>query len=155
MLGPSWWLLYTFVGVWAQHFFPGMDFLAPGLLVSLQEERRGTIIWLTVCWILLQEGMGSLFFGSTLLWYGCLILAFHLGRGLFSSTSVTLMCLLGAFLGALHFLFTLMIMRLEVMAFPFERVLFEAVLQAALTPILWWVAHQLYPRRLRSDERSV
>lgn len=155
MLGLCWWSLFALCGVWAQHFLPGVDFLAPGLLVSLQEERGGTTAWLLGAFVLLQEGMGNLFFGFSLLQYGVLVLAFMLGRNLFDSRSVTLVSLLGLLLGGGHFLFTLMIMRLEGMLFPLERVLFESVVQALLVPVCWYLAHTLFPRGMKRDERSV
>ncbi len=155
MLGICWWALFTMLAVWAQYFIPGIDFLAPGILVSLQEERPSVTAWLVLFWILLQEGMGSLFFGSALLLYGTLILAFYLGRAFFDPRSLTLMCFLGGLLGICHFLFTLMILRLENMVFLLDRVFFESVAQAVLLPLLWFVAHWFFPQRLKFNERSV
>ncbi len=149
MLGIFWWGSFTVVGVWAQYFFPGIDFLAPGILVSLQEERPGVTVWLVLFWILLQEGMGSLFFGSAILLYGTLILAYHIGRNLFDSRSLTLVCFLGGVLGVCHFLFILMILRLENMIFPLERIFLESVAQAVLLPLVWYVAHWFFPQRLK------
>jgi hypothetical protein len=155
VLGLCWWAAFTIVGVWAQHFLPGVDFLAPGLLVSLQEERPLGTAWLAVVWIMLQEGMGTLFFGASLLWYGVLVLGFLLGRTLFDPRSVTLMFLLGLLGGAAHFLVTFLVMGLEDMTFPMRRALIESVLQAGLLPALWFVAHQLFPERMKYDERAV
>lgn len=155
MLGLAWWVAFTFAAVWAQHFLPGVDFLMPGLLVSLQEERPSSTAWLVVVWIMLQEGMGTLFFGSTLLVYGLILLGFLIGRTVFDSRSVTLMCLLGLLAGAAHFLITLLVMGLEDMVFPAERVFFESALQAVLLPALWFVAHQLFPEGMKYDERAV
>jgi hypothetical protein len=140
VLGLCWWAAFTIVGVWAQHFLPGVDFLAPGLLVSLQEERPLGTAWLAVVWIMLQEGMGTLFFGASLL---------------FDPRSVTLMFLLGLLGGAAHFLVTFLVMGLEDMTFPMRRALIESVLQAGLLPALWFVAHQLFPERMKYDERAV
>lgn len=155
MLGLIWWTIYILVAVWAQHVLPGLDFLAPGFIVSLQEDRGPATIWLAVVFILLQEGMGTLFFGSGLLNYSMLALAFFMGRMLFDSRSATLVVLLGLVIGVCHTLFSLMTLRLEGMLVPLDRLLLESLAQAVITPLLWYVVHVLFPKGLRRDERTV
>lgn len=155
MLGFIWWTCFALTGVWAQFFFPGLDFLAPGLIISLQEERGPSTLWLVGAFILLQEGMGSLFFGSVLLVYSLMALAFFMGRALFDTRSITLVVLLGAVLGVCHFFISLLILRLEGMLVPVDRLLLESVAQAVITPVLWYLAHSLFPKGLRRDERTV
>jgi hypothetical protein len=65
-----WWMGFTACGIWAQSHVPGVDFLVPGLILSLQVEKASQTVWLGLVWLLLQEGMGSLPFGFGLLW-GC------------------------------------------------------------------------------------
>lgn len=38
-----WWGTYTIIGVWAQRVFPGVDFLAPGIVLSMQEEGAAVL----------------------------------------------------------------------------------------------------------------
>ncbi|MEF2144639.1 MAG: hypothetical protein V3573_04270 [Desulfovibrionaceae bacterium] len=156
MFGMVWWGIYGITAIWLQALFPGLDFLAPGLVVSLQEGRwwpGGALLF--ACVILLQEGMGNLPFGYAPAWYGGLALAFHLGRRLFDPRSVTLMVLLGLFLGGFHFLLINTLMHLEGMSVQTGRVLGEAGAQALAFPLLWLVVHKLFPERLKEDDRTV
>jgi len=155
MFGVVWWALFCLVAVWLQFFFPGLDFIVPGVVVSLQEERWWrSSFWLLVAAVLLQDGMGGLGFGYGAAWYGLTLLFFQLGRRFFDPRSVALMVLLGAFLGALHFVLTFSLIRLEGMHFSWHHVVWESVAQAALFPVLWYVIHKLFPERLKEDERT-
>lgn len=155
MLGFVWWAVYCLVAVWLQYFFPGLDFLAPALVVSMQEERwwRSTV-WLLLAAVLLQDGMGSLGFGYSLVWFGALVLAYQLGRRFFDPRSLGLMTLLGAFLGGLHFCLTFSLLHLEGMLFTPRRVVLESVAQFLIFPVLWYFLHKTFPARLKEDERT-
>ena len=50
-----WWGTYTILAVWVQKVVPGVDFLAPGIVLSMQEEAGHRTLWLAFIWILLQE----------------------------------------------------------------------------------------------------
>ena len=63
----AFWALFTLCGLWLQNIVPGVDFLAPGLILAMQEEKWTVPLWLGVLWLFLQEGTGSLPFGATLL----------------------------------------------------------------------------------------
>lgn len=155
MFGFVWWALYCLLAVWFQFFFPGLDFLAAGLVVSMQEERwwRSTV-WFFGAAVLLQDGMGSLSFGYGLAWYGVLALFFQLGRRFFDPRSLGLMILMGIFLGWLHFTLTFSLIRLEGMNFSLHHVVWESVTQSVLFPVLWFMVHKSFPERLKEDERT-
>ena len=87
-LAILWWSIYTVLGIWAQRTLPGIDFFAPGIILSLQEEESGQrTALLGLIWILLVEGTGSLPFGYGLAWYGLLIAFYFMGRWLFEARS--------------------------------------------------------------------
>lgn len=77
-----WWIVYFVVALWAQELSGGFDFLAPGLLVCLQIGQWWSLIWMTWFVIFMQEGMGDLVFGSSLLFYAGMYLAFLFSRWL-------------------------------------------------------------------------
>jgi hypothetical protein len=155
MLAALWWSAFTVAGIWGQNFVPGVDLLAAGLVVSLQEQTRSKTFWLAVAWIVLQEGIGSLAFGYGILWYGALTAMFFLGRWLFEAKSILFIGLIGISLGVLHFAFTLTLASLEDLALPQGRLLAESALQVLTFPACWWAADRLYPARLKKDERPL
>ena len=161
MLQPSsflaifWWAGYTILGIWAQRFVPGVDFLAPGIVLSMQEEAGHRTIWLAVIWILLQEGMGNLPFGYGLAWYGSLALFYIMGRWLFEARSILFMCLLGLGLGLFHPLLMYSLGSLAKMAVPFNAAVVEGVIQACVFPVVWVLADWVFPKRLRQDVRPL
>lgn len=79
---PVWWTGYLAIAVWAQELSGGLDFLTPGLLVCLQTGRWWTVVWMTVLWTLVQEGIGALAFGVSVLFYAGMFGFFLLTRWL-------------------------------------------------------------------------
>lgn len=161
MLQPSsliailWWAAYTVVGVWIQKFVPGVDFLAPGIVLSMQEEAGHRTVWLAIVWILLQEGMGSLPFGYGVAWYMLLATFYFVGRWLFEARSVLFMCLLGVGLGVLHPLLTYGLASLANLTVSINMLIVEGVIQALIFPIVWMAADRLFPKRLRQDVKPL
>ena len=64
-INVGWWLCYAFAGITLQALMPGLDFLLPGFILALQERRYPQILAVGACFVLLQEGMGSMAFGGT------------------------------------------------------------------------------------------
>lgn len=147
MQNVLWWLSFTLISIWLQDFFPGVDFLVVGLVVSLQEERPVQSFWLLLAFIILQEGAGTLAFGSSLLWYAMAILLFGIGRWMFQAQNFFFIILLGASLGATHFLLIPMMAYLQ--EFSVDRtVLFNECLNQALTfPFAWIVVYKLRSKK--------
>lgn len=161
MLQPSsfvaifWWAVYTILGVWAQRFVPGVDFLAPGIVLSMQEQAGHRTIWLAIVWILLQEGMGNLPFGYGLAWYGLLAVFYIMGRWLFEARSILFMCLLGVGLGVLHPLLMYSLGSLASMNVDMDTAIMAGVIQACTFPGVWVLADRAFPKRLRQDVRPL
>ncbi len=145
----TWWILFFICGIWAQFFVPGVDFLIVGIMLALQEGRLAQTVWVTLAVVLLQEGLGSLAFGSSLLWYAMAIGLFKLGQWLFQARNLVFMGLMGLALGLWHFILTDMMAYLQAFAVERERLVFESLLQGLLFPVAWVVAAELRPRRSR------
>ena len=77
-----WWASYFVISVWAQELSGGLDFLAPGLLICLQSGQWWTAAWMTLLWVLVQEGIGNLVFGVVILFYAGLFAFYLLSRWL-------------------------------------------------------------------------
>lgn len=151
----TWWTLYTIIGVWAQKVIPGVDFLAPGIVLSMQEEAGHRTLWLAVIWILLLEGIGNMPFGYGVAWYGLLVMFYSVGRWLFEARSILFMALLGAGLGVLHPILTHFLSSLANLTVPVQPTILEGLVQALIFPIVWMAADQLFPKRLRQDVKPL
>jgi len=144
-----WWLLFIFCGIWAQYFLRGVDVLMVGLVVSLQEDRLPQTLWLLGILVLIQEGAGSLAFGSSLLWYTMLIGLYTVGRWLFQARNLFFMVLLGACMGLWHYLLVIIMTPLQEYQVAHDRLFFESLIQALVFPVAWAVASELRGKRDR------
>ena len=156
MYAVLWWTLYTAAAVWAMRWFPGVDFLAPGLVICLQDENYTTAFWLGLAWTLLAEGVGGLHFGFGPAWYGGVAALYFGGRWLFEAKNLLFMCLLGLALGAWHYLLCLLLAGLQDLEIlSRQRLVWEGLLQAGLFPVVWTLLGWFMPRRLRKHEQVV
>lgn len=145
-----WWLGFTVAAVLLQDMFQGVDFLLAGLILTLQEESPKQTLWLLACWVLIQEGTGSLAFGACILWYGATVLLFHLGRWLFESQNALFVFLLGALLSALHIgLLHTMAALQDAVILP-DFLIRQSMIQALLLMPAWLVARRLRRRFVRA-----
>lgn len=154
MLSVLWWLTFTVACIWGQSVVPGVDLLAPGLIILLQEDRRAAALWLVLLWIPLQDGMGNLASGYSIMWYCLITLFFYSGRWLFEARSALFMILLGVALGALHVTLTYAMVSLQFLVLPVERVLWEGLIQAVIFPIEWSMLDRIYPQALRRHDEA-
>lgn len=138
------WTGFTLFGLWMQSFVPGVDFLAPGLVLCLQEEKVRSTVGLALAWLLLQEGIGSLAFGTGLLWYGILAGLFFFGHWLFEAKNFFFMVILGACLGVMHFALTHVMAQLQDWLVPSGRVFMESLLQAVVFPVQWGLIYIIF-----------
>lgn len=142
------WLVYTLAAVWLQAFFPGPDLFAPALLLVLQERGYSRLGWLLPLWILIQEGSGSLHFGTSLLWYSGLILFFCSTRNLLDSRGFLFICLMSIFAGVWQFLCLYLLSGLQELQVPKEQLLQQALQTVLALPLLWAVLLSLKNRLL-------
>ena len=66
----------------------------PGFILAIQERNGAQFLWVAVFFLLLQEGMGNMAFGGTLLWYALAVFLFRLGHNLFEAESFLFIFLL-------------------------------------------------------------
>jgi hypothetical protein len=140
----AFWALFTATGVWLQNVIPGVDFLAPGLILAMQEEKWTVPVWLGLVWLFIQEGTGSLAFGAGLLWYGALAGLYFFGHWLFEARNFLFMFILGLCLGSMHFLLINVMVLLQDQTIPLERLLMESGVQALVFPVEWGLIYLIH-----------
>lgn len=145
----AWWTVYAVCGVWAMYLLPGVDFLLPGLLCSMQEGNRPQTVWLVLLFTLIQEGAGLLAFGPGLLWYAFACVLFYLGRSLFEAENIVFILILSAALGAGHVGIGIMMKHLQDVDILLPRLISDAFLNALIIPLVWFVIFRLRERELR------
>ena len=146
LLRLLWWAAYIAVALILQQQIPGVDALAPGFLISLQDGKKGQSFWLFLLFVFIQEGAGSLGFGSALLWYGGQVALFRLAERLFLADNIVFVLMLSASLGAYRCLITWFICIVQKVPVEYMLLVQESLLQALLIPILWGVACLFRPR---------
>jgi hypothetical protein len=144
MLSLVWWIAVAVAAIMAQSQVPGVDFLAAGFVLALQEERWTKSLWFALACILIQEGSGSLAFGSELIWYGTLAAMYFFGHYLFEARNFLFMIILGVCLGAMHILLTHMMASLQDWFVAPERLWLEAIVQAVVFPMEWGLLFIMY-----------
>lgn len=150
----AWWLCFIYVGVCIQTLAPGLDVLAVGLIILLQEEDYKAMLWLAPLFCLLQEGMGTRPFGTALIWYGAIIASFILGRWLFEARNFIFIFLLSGSLGVTYFLVAWLTAPLQNIAFNFPDTLDKALTQAIFMPFAWRMLLALRPGYGKAGEES-
>jgi hypothetical protein len=148
------WILFTLLGVVCQRLAPGVDFLAPGLVICLQERRGTSVVWLTLAFILLQEGVGSLAFGSMLLWYLALLLFYGLGRWLFESRNILFVFFLGLVMAAFRVPLLRVMGSLQDLTPAPGPLIIQGAVQTFVFVLEWRVAYFLYKRLVRYEDDS-
>lgn len=144
----AFWTFFTLAGIWLENVIPGVDFLAPGFILAMQEEKWPVSVWLGLIWLFIQEGTGSLAFGTGLLWYGLLAGLYFFGHWLFEARNFLFMFILGLCLGTMHFLLINVMSILQDWIVPAQRLAMESILQTLIFPVEWgliYLIHQHLP----------
>lgn len=149
-----WWLVFFIIAIVAQSILSGIDFLLVGVIIALQERRLGQLLWVLLVAILLQEGVGTLPFGSALLWYTSAIVVFYGGRALFEAENFIFIFLVSALLGILHYFFTYAMASLHDLSINNTRLLWECAIQIMIIPPLWRLAYFLRRNVKISEDRA-
>ena len=148
MIEFLWWALYTVCAVWIQDVIPGADCFGPALVLCLQAGRYKNVIWLAPIWILLQEGAGSLPFGSALLYYAGLVYFFFLIRAYINTSSHMYILSLSVFAGLWHLGVIHLITSLQDIQIVSQQILLQSARIAAVFPVLWAIASLIYHLRI-------
>lgn len=150
----TWWVVYFAAALTLQRLFPGVDAIAPGIMLSCQEGRPRQTFWLCLVAILIQEGTGSLAFGNALLWYGSLLFFFSVGRLFFVTSSLIFIVLLGLTLGMAHSAILYVTSSLQSYDVNTYRLVEQAIAQALLIPPLYAVS-SLVRKRVLDHEYGI
>jgi hypothetical protein len=145
LLRPLWWTSYIIAALILQQQIPGVDALAPGLIISLQEKKKWQSLWLFLIFVLIQEGTGSLGFGGALLWYAGQIALFSLTEKFFMANSLFFVVMLSAGLGVLRCLITWFMCLVQKLPMEYMFLIQESLIQAACIPLIWCIARLCYP----------
>lgn len=140
-----WWATFIAGALIVQQFIPGVDALMPGFLLSLQEKRFRQTCVLFVLFVLIQEGAGSLSFGSSLLWYGGQVWLFHFCQRFFVDDNILFVLMLSIGLGLYHGLLTWFMCAVQKIPLEFDMLLQGSLIQILLIPLIWGLAYFARP----------
>ena len=98
-LNILWWVAFFVFGLALQQALPGTDVLVAGLFLALQERRPFQLAVVLLALILVQEGVGTLDFGTSVLWYLLVITLFFIGRWMFETENWLFVLLLSGCIG--------------------------------------------------------
>ena len=141
-----WWATYIAGALMVQQSIPGVDALVPGFLLSLQEKKHWQSFWLFCIFVLIQEGSGSLTFGSAILWYGGQVLLFRVSQRVFVAENILFVLMLSASLGAYHFLLTWLMCSVQKLPLEYALLVRESLLQSVIIPVIWGLAYFSRPK---------
>lgn len=114
----------------------GTDVLVAGLFLALQERRPFQLAVVLLALILVQEGVGTLDFGTSVLWYLLVITLFFIGRWMFETENWLFVLLLSGCIGLAHYGVIWLMTRLQFIPLDTTQLLDESILQALLTPFV-------------------
>ncbi len=148
------WPLFVVLAVWMQLVFPGMDFLAAGIVLCMQQERPGKVLLLTLVCVVIQEGAGPLAFGASALRYGTLVVFFLLGRKLFEAGSPAFILLVAGFFSVAHYLSLKTMAGLQSLVVLDQRIFVDSVLLFFVFLVEWLVLSRIYRMIVPHASRS-
>lgn len=141
-----WWGTYIIGALILQQQIPGVDALAPGFLLSLQEKRPWQTAWLFLIFVLIQEGAGTMHFGGALLWYAGQAALFWVGQRFFMAENALFVLMLSVCLGAYHALLILFMCAVQEIPVEYMTLLRESIIQTLLIPLIWGLAYFSRPK---------
>ncbi|MDD6088203.1 MAG: hypothetical protein PUB69_02655 [Desulfovibrionaceae bacterium] len=139
------WILFFSMAIIAQRLLPGLDFLAAGILVCLEEQNPVQTTIVTLLTLLIQEGTGNMDFGACVLRYTAFAAVFLSGRRLFGSHALLFWLFLCAVLGPIHYGMTCLsanLQNIDVLPLTLDK---ECFFQTILMPIIWKIMMLLKP----------
>ena len=144
-----WWCLYVLCAMVLQQQVPGLDALAPGFLLALQQGKPWQTAWLFLVFCIIQEGAGSLMFGTAMLWYGGTILLFHLSSRLFVADNLLFVIMLSASMGLYHIFLTWLMCSVQDIAISYMELARQGIQHSVTIPLIWGLAYLLRPASMR------
>ena len=141
-LNILWWVAFFVFGLALQQALPGTDVLVAGLFLALQERRPFQLAVVLLALILVQEGVGTLDFGTEMTRSVSGPMQFHItlffiGRWMFETENWLFVLLLSGCIGLAHYGVIWLMTRLQFIPLDTTQLLDESILQALLTPFVW------------------
>ncbi len=133
------WPLYTIACIWLHSLVPGLDCFAPALIVCLHLKRYQSVFWLGLIWLLINEGVGSIAFGASLVWDAGLVLFFFAVQVFFSSRHVYFLFVLAVFAAGWHYVVFFSMLNLQELQVHKEALIMNSLLTACAFPLAWIV----------------
>lgn len=148
------WSIFTIAAICLQALMPGIDVMAVGVLILMDEKDYKGLLWLLPLFILLQEGMGSRPFGALIIWYAAIIALFKLGQWFFNARNFLFMFLLSACLGCAYYVLEWLMAMLQDVPFNVPDCLDKSLTQAIFMPFAWsmLIAFRKKPAEKEEDE---
>ena len=140
------WALYIVCAIIIQRYVHGVDALVPGLLIALQSKKRSLVLFLFILFCLIQEGTGSLRFGSSMLWYGGVIVIYFFASRIVLEASAAAILLFSVFSAIYLGGVLLFAQAIQDYGADLQAIITQCVFQAALVPVLWFFAAPLRRR---------
>lgn len=141
-----WWAIYILCAVLLQEQVSFFDALAPGFLIALQEKKPGQIFCLFILFCLIQEGTGSLRFGTSLLWFGGQIIFYAINSRFFVTNNIVAVSLLSVWLAMYRGALLWFMIVIQDLTVDYSSILDSCINQAVFFPLVWLLASALRPK---------
>ncbi len=150
MYNAFWWCIFIIIATLLQKSFVGIDFYIIGFIILLQEEDYRQMLFVAPVLFLIQEGITTFSFGTTLMCYFSAIILIIMGRWLFEVENFLFMFLFSSALSFSYILIFMLFSRLQGIPYSQQELMDYNVIQALVMPLLWWIAVFLRPKRVES-----
>lgn len=148
-----WWMAFALIAVAFQSCFPGLDALLVGEILLLQERDYKNALWVIPFFILLQEGLGTCAFGTSIILYATTFVLFRLGRWLFEVENFVFIFLLSTCIGIAYFGIFWLMAPLHDSTFESHEFMDICLIQALYIPLAWKILVLLRPRAIHVEEK--
>lgn len=146
-----WWFLFFCFAIIGQSHFNEIDFLILGFILLLQEENVKQFFCVLPFLFLIHEGTSTFAFGSTLLWYIVIFALMIIGKCLFEVENFLFMFLFSSATAFSHIAVYILMARLQNIQYNLTELSDSSVLQALITPCLWYLLSFTRPKKPGAD----
>ncbi len=148
-----WWTLVTIFGIIIEGCIKGIGPFLPALLLCLQIGNIATTTFLAIFWMTIQEGGGSLPFGTLLLWYLGVTFVFFWMKNYLASSGIIFVVIISICSSLWYLLSIYTITGLEEITINQGLIFHNAIKQLIVFPLLWKIYSYLYYRLILPKEQ--
>ncbi len=148
-----WWMTFAAFAIAFQSCFPGVDALLVGAIILLQERDYKNALWVIPFFILLQEGLGTCAFGTSIILYAATFILFRVGRWLFEVENFVFIFLLSTCIGVAYLGVFWLMAPLHDTSFEPNEIMDICLIQALYIPLAWKVLVLSRPRAIHVEEK--